>query len=117
MGHIDRYCFGSITIDGVTYDSDVLALPDGACVGWQREAGHEVSPADLWELDCHPPLPAILVIGVGSAGCLQVSPEARAWLHERGIELREANTGEAATLYSALAGRGVRVAAALHLTC
>jgi len=117
MAHIERYRFGSIMIDGATYGADILILPDGACLEWQREASHEVSPADLWELERHPPLPATLVIGVGVAGRLHVSPEARAWLTEKGIALREAPTGEAVALYNALIGQGERVAAALHLTC
>lgn len=117
MGVISEYEFGRIVVDGTTYRSDVLILPDGVHPDWWRNEGHELAVADLWELERAGEKPAVLVVGSGANGRMAVLPETRRWLAEQGIELRVARTDEACRLYNALREQGVNVAAALHLTC
>jgi hypothetical protein len=37
---IDKYSFGSITIDGRTYDTDVIIYPERIDDRWWRKEGH-----------------------------------------------------------------------------
>jgi hypothetical protein len=112
---IESYSFGRITIDGQTYSKDVIILPDRVWDGWWREEGHALSVADLdVALEANPDL---LVVGSGSFGLMKVSPETRAEVNARGIELHVAKTKKATQLYNTFARRGARVVAALHLSC
>jgi len=114
---ISQYEFGCVVVDGKTYRSDLLILPDAIHADWWREEGHELRIADLWELERLADPLAVLVVGTGESGRMAVPAETCEWLAGQGIELRIAPTAGACDLYNALASRGVRVAAALHLTC
>jgi hypothetical protein len=111
---IDNYRFGEIVIDGRSYSHDVIIYPDHVDSGWWREEGHSVAPSDLWAvLELHP---AVLVIGQGSPGRMEVPEDTCRKLEESGIELIVQTTSEASATYNRL--RNVRrVVAALHLTC
>jgi hypothetical protein len=111
---IDRYRFGEIVIDGCSYSHDVIIYPDHVDGSWWREEGHSVAPADLWEaLESHP---AVLIIGQGSPGRMEVPDETRHKIQDAGIELIVQPTSEASATYNRL--RNARCAvAALHLTC
>lgn len=112
---IDSYGFGHVEIDGTTYTSDVIILPDGVRGDWWRDEGHSVTRGDLASV-----VEAgadVLVIGQGAHGCMKVPDETAAWLRESGIEPVAAVTPRAVEAYNQHARRGVSVAAALHLTC
>lgn len=111
---IDSYRFGEIVIDGRRYTHDVIIYPDHVDGSWWRAEGHSVAPSDLQEvLESHP---AVLVIGQGSPGHMEVPGETRRKLEQGGIELIVQPTSEASATYNRL--RDVRrVVAALHLTC
>ena len=111
---IDSYRFGEIIIDGRRYTHDVIIYPDHVDDRWWREEGHSVATSDLQEvLESHP---AILVIGQGSPGRMEVPEDTRRRLDEAGIELIVQPTTEALATYNRL--RDARhVVAALHLTC
>jgi len=111
---IEDYAFGRIKIDGRTYTSDVIIFPDRVKDAWWRKEGHRLDPGDL--TDAVAVSPAVLVIGTGGLGVMQVPEETMAWLRARGIDVRVAKTGEAVRIFNALAGTGQAVAA-LHLTC
>lgn len=114
---ISEYEFGRIVVDGKTYRSDVLILPDGVHPDWWREEGHELRTVDLWELERLEEKPAVLIIGTGESERMAVPADTREWLAGLGIESRVAATADACDLYNALAAQGVRAAAAMHLTC
>jgi len=61
--------------------------------------------------------PAILVVGCGAYGQMNVSENVGEILLEHGIELFTANTNNAVAKFNELAEKGENVAAALHLTC
>lgn len=111
------YRFGSIEIDGTTFDRDVVI--DGGAIRTRRKApskpyrtayGH--TPLSLDE-----DLPwgcRRLVIGTGAAGSLPVMEEVGDEARRRGIELVTVPTSEAIRILE----RGMdETNAVLHLTC
>jgi hypothetical protein len=115
--HIESTSFGRITIDGHTYDQDVVILPSGEIVSrWEalpNPAGsHRVTEDDarrLVKLGAGP-----LIIGTGQSGVLKLSPDAKAHLDKQGCAVALAPTPEALELYNASEGP---VTALFHLTC
>lgn len=113
--YIDTYRFGYIEVDGRGYTTDLILGPDGVMDGWWRKTGHSLFPGDLaMALEMEP---RILIIGTGHDGRMQVPEETREFLENEGIEVQAAETARAVKLFNALQERGVRVVAALHLTC
>jgi hypothetical protein len=111
---ITHYAFGSITIDGETYRSDVIVLPDRVVPDWWRKRGHRLAIEDLREVLAD--APATLVVGTGASGAMAVPAETIASLKRLGVEVIVEPTGDAVRTYNRLAPGG-RVAAGLHLTC
>jgi hypothetical protein len=111
---IEHYAFGTITIDGATYRSDVIVLPDRVVPDWWRKNGHSLSLDDLTDVTSDPP--ATLIIGTGASGMMDVPRRTIATLEALGVEVVVRPTGEAVRAYNRLAPAG-RVAAGLHLTC
>lgn len=132
--HIDSYSFGKITIDGETYDRDVIIRPDGVRASWWRKEGHSLHPEDLASVvtslaparggasadggaSAHHDLdPEVIVIGCGAYGVMKIPEPTRKWLSERGIELVALPTPAACERYNELSAE-TRVVAGLHLTC
>jgi hypothetical protein len=112
---INRYEFGSIEIDGVSYHSDVVISPAGVHDHWWRSQGHNLSVEDLSEIE--KAAPQCLVIGTGYFGRMQVPTQTLAYLEARGIEVHVARTGDAVQTFNELQERCAGVVAALHLTC
>jgi hypothetical protein len=112
---IENYVFGSIVVDGVTYERDLIIAPDGVHSGWWREEGHRLSIPDLDEV--FKAAPEVLVVGTGKMGLMRVPAETSREIERRGIELHVSPTGKAWGLYNRLQSSGRRVVAAFHLTC
>jgi hypothetical protein len=113
----DSYSFGSITIDGRTYEHDVVL--DGGSI-----AKRSKKPSKQYQVRYgHTPLSAEedipwgcsrLVIGTGAAGSLPVMDDVKKEAERRGVELVMLPTEEAiALLRSAKDGTN----AVLHVTC
>ncbi len=111
---IESYRFGEVVIDGKRYQSDVLIFPDHVEPNWWREEGHNLAPADIWEVLRDPP--EVLVVGLGAYGHMTVPPETRRKLEEAGVQLIALPTEQACRTYNQLS-RDRTVVAALHLTC
>nr|MBC7245930.1 ribonuclease H-like domain-containing protein [Chloroflexota bacterium] len=114
MPHIESYSFGRITIDGKTYTSDVIILPDGVRPGWWRKEGHNLHKEDLVEIIAV--RPQVLVIGTGNVGLMQVPQDVLDYLATHGIRAEIEHTAAACKRYNELSA-SEQVAAALHLTC
>ena len=112
--HIETYRFGRIVIDGQSHDRDVIILPDRVLGGWWRKEGHVLHPDDLEAV--FEAAPALLVVGQGAYGRMEVAPETRQALQAAGIELLAQPTEQACQTYNRLR-EGQTVVAALHLTC
>lgn len=111
---IEAYRFGSIVVDGQTYERDLIILPDRVLSGWWRREGHKLRARDLDAiLEAQP---EVLVVGQGAYGRLSVSGKAERALGEAGIELIVEPTKRAVETYNRLR-KEQRAAAALHLTC
>ncbi len=111
---IDSYEFGSISIDGRVYTSDVIISPDGVDDSWWRKSGHQLCLADIAAV--MESAPDVLIVGTGAYGALHVLPEVVQVASQRGVKLIVEITDEAWRTYNALAPSR-RVVAALHLTC
>lgn len=111
---IDKYSFGNVTIDGRTYDTDVLIYPDRIDDHWWRKEGHRLQLADLEGVrETHP---SVLVVGTGYFGRMHIDPDVSDWVWQQGITLVACDTQRACTEFNRLR-ETQKVVAALHLTC
>lgn len=114
MQKIQEYRFGSITIEGETYQSDVIIYPDRVDSGWRRKEGHRLAAEDL--RDAVAAKPEILIVGSGAYGFMTIPPETEKHTESLGIRLVSANTKEACDAHNKLS-KTSRVVTCLHLTC
>lgn len=111
---IEHYSFGKITIEGVTYTSDVIIYPEKVNGSWWRKEGHNLQVVDL--TDVINATPRVLIIGTGAMGLMKVPKETLSHLQSKGIEVHVARTGEAVEIFNKLQ-KDKTVIAAFHLTC
>jgi hypothetical protein len=114
---IDKFAFGSIRIDGVTYEHDVVI--DAGKVRKRKKKASKRFREDFG----HTPLSADedipwgcrrLVIGTGESGALPVMDEVKREAERRKVELVVLPTPEAIDLLN----KGLeRTTAILHVTC
>ncbi|MBN1341112.1 MAG: hypothetical protein JXQ73_00430 [Phycisphaerae bacterium] len=107
--------FGRITIDGQTYDKDLILHEGHVHPNWWRASGHGLCMEDLAAILAQPP--EVLVIGRGHMKVLRVPATTREALAQRHVELIDVSTPKAVDRYLQLAAQGRRVSAGLHLTC
>ena len=116
--HVDAYEFGRITIDGVSYDHD-LVIEEG--VVRKRKKGPSKPRRDEFG---HTPLTAAekipwkarrLWIGTGAHGALPVAADLREEARRRGVELLEKPTPELVRLVNRGLPRGTNLV--VHVTC
>ncbi len=112
---IDNYRFGAITVNGVTYRSDIKILNDVVIPNWWRATGHRVTLAEISDIltdDVE-----VCVIGQGASGLMQLAADIAPTLNERNILLIAQKSDLAAKAYNEHIRAGRGVAAAFHLTC
>ncbi len=122
---IEDYHFGSITIDGETYnyDLEIRSLPKerlGESAGrrlevlpWQRKESHRIKLEDVRRaLEKNP---KFIVIGTGESGMAQLTEEARKEIRDKGIELVIDITAEAIKVFNKLEEE--KIIGLFHLTC
>jgi hypothetical protein len=112
---IETYDFGRIKIDGKTYTSDVIILPQRVRDSWRRSEGHSLHIDDLG--DVISAKPDVLVVGTGYYGNMAVPAATRSFLEAKGIEVYTAKTTEAVREFNELQKNIGNIVAALHLTC
>jgi hypothetical protein len=118
---IEHYSFGSITIDGKTYTSDVIIYPGRVDASWWRKEGHNLQIVDL--TDVIKAKPDVLIAGTGSYGLMKVPQGTISHLESKGIEVHVALTAKAVEIFNKLqseiqqSGKDKKVIAAFHLTC
>jgi len=111
---ITHYSFGKITIDGKTYNSDVIIYPDRVDSSWWRQQGHLLQISDLSDIMIAK-LP-VLIIGTGYYATMRIPKETIEYLKSNGIEAYFMDTQKAVKLYNDIASKKPTIAA-LHLTC
>ena len=122
MTEITKVEWGSIEVrigTEVRQFRDCKIWPGGAVAWeWTETGTHHspgIQPADL--LAVLEQGVDVMVLTRGMLLRLQVSPEARALLAERGIEVHVHETRRAVALFNRLAGEGRRVGGVFHTTC
>jgi hypothetical protein len=111
---IDAFSFGSITVNGRTFTSDVVLFADRVQEGWNREEEHRpqiIEFADIVKAE-----PDVLIIGTGYAGVLKIADPVKNYLTSKGIDVRIEKTVHAVELFNELQEKE-KVIAALHITC
>ncbi|MFH1703899.1 MAG: MTH938/NDUFAF3 family protein [Nitrospirota bacterium] len=111
---IENYSFGTITIDGKSYTSDVIIYPERVDSSWWRKQGHSLHIVDL--KDVIPAGPEILIVGTGYSGAMVVPEETLSYLKSKGIDVHIARTDKAVELFNKFQ-KNKKTIAALHLTC
>ena len=111
---IDHYSFGSITISGKTYTSDVIIYPDRVDDSWWRKEGHYLQKADL--ADIVATNPDLLIVGTGAHGVMAVPESTALFLLSHDIEVIIEKTAKAVEIFNDQPV-GKKVVAAFHLTC
>jgi hypothetical protein len=116
---IDGTSFGNITIDGKTYDHDVVIRLDGDIVKRKKKlskklygTSHLVSKDEaefVFEKGCE-----LLVLGSGQEGNVRLSPEAEAYLVKKGCEIVIRPTPKALRAFNEAHGKKIGL---FHVTC
>ncbi len=116
---IERTAFGTITIDGKTYDHDVVIRLSGEIVKRKKQlskkyygTSHVLSKDEakfVFEKGCEQ-----LIIGSGQVGNVHLSPEAEAYFTKKGCKVLLQPTPKAIHLFNGSMARKVGL---FHVTC
>lgn len=119
---IEEYHFGSITIDGKTYNQDIEVHWTGEILKWWRKESHVVDLEDIERAVAQNP--EVIVIGTGESGMAKLTKRAGDLIKEKGIELMVDITEEAVKTFNVIKeesweeeGRQKTVIGLFHLTC
>jgi hypothetical protein len=116
---IESTIFGAITIDGKTYDHDVVVRLSGEVVKRKKKlskklygTSHVLSEDEarfLFEKGCDQ-----IVIGSGQMGNVHLSPEAEAYFDKKGCEVLLKPTPEAILTFNRSRAKRIGL---FHVTC
>lgn len=105
--------FGEITLDGKTYEHDIIITASGGVVERDKQLGsHSISPGELeLLLDGEP---EVVIIGTGQNGILYVDAGVRRRIKESGVELIAETTPQAIVSFNE---ERRKKSCLVHLTC
>jgi hypothetical protein len=116
---IEGTTFGTITIDGKTYQHDVIVRLDGDVVKRKKKlskkyygTSHTLSKDEakfVFEKGCEQ-----LIVGSGQFGNVHLSPEAQAYFAKKGCKVLLQPTPEAIHLFNRSKARKIGL---FHVTC
>ena len=119
---IEEYHFGSITIDGKTYNSDVEVRWAGEVLELWRKESH-VFDVDSVKRAVEQK-PDTIILGIGAYGAAKVTEEAQKFIQGKGIKLIVDKTEEATRTFNIICeaskeeeGKQEKVIGLFHLTC
>lgn len=119
---IEEYHFGSITIDGKTYNHDVEVRWTSEVLKWWRKESHVIGVEDVKR--AVEQNPDTVVVGTGESGIAKIMEEAKKFIQEKGIKLVIDKTEEATKTFNIIneesevgEGEQNRVIGLFHLTC
>ncbi len=112
---IERHSFGSMTISGKRYTSDLKIINGQVFPDWWRKTGHSVAIDEVTDiLDAKPDY---LIIGSGKFGLMKVGDRLRRHLSECGIQVIVERSKFAMKTYNQMYADGKNIAGAFHLSC
>ena len=112
---IEKYSFGTVVINGITYNADIKIARGSVIADWWRTSGHRVDVDDV--RDILESKPEILIIGKGEPGYLKLTGTLYAYLEKNNIKLIEEQTSQAILTFNRLFEEGKSVSAGFHLAC
>lgn len=114
---IEEYHFGSIKIDGKTYNHDVEVRWTGEVLKWWRREGHIIDVEDVRR--AVEQNPEVIIIGTGESGVAEVREETEKFITDRGIELIIGLTEEVVKTFNIRKEKSkeAKVIGLFHLTC
>ena len=119
---IEEYKFGSITIDGKTYNHDVEVRWTGEVLDWSKNESHIIDVEDI--IGAIEQNPETIIIGTGESSVAQVTEGTQREIKSRGIELIIDRTEQAAKTFNIRKedskeekGEQEKVIGLFHLTC
>ena len=119
---IQEYKFGSITIDGKTYNHDVEVRWTDEILDWWRKESHVIDVEDVKR--AVEQNPDIIIIGTGESGIARVTEEAQKFIKDKGIKLIIDLTEQATRTFNIRkeeseeeGGKQEKVIGLFHLTC
>jgi len=119
---IDEYKFGSIIIDGKTYDYDLELRWTGEVLKWWRKKGHKIDVEDIKRALGQNP--DTIILGTGAYGICKTTEDCQNFIKEKGIKLIIDKTEEAVKTFNVILqeskeeeGEQNRVIGLFHLTC
>ena len=112
---IEKYSFGSMTILGKRYTSDLKIINRQVFPDWWRKKGHWVAVDEV--TDILNAKPDYLIIGSGKFGLMKISDQLREHLSDCEVEVIIERTFTAIGTFNRMYAAGKNVAAGFHLTC
>ncbi len=117
--HIDGTTFGSITVDGETFDHDIMVRLDGKVTKRKKKlskkwygTSHTISLAEaeaIYESGAEG-----VIVGTGQYGVLKLSNEAKDYFEEQGCAVQTLPTPDAVNAWNEAEGKFIAV---FHVTC
>ncbi|MFQ6049424.1 MAG: MTH938/NDUFAF3 family protein [Candidatus Paceibacterales bacterium] len=119
---IEEYKFGSITINGKTYNHDVEVRWVGDVLKWWRRESHVIDVGDVKRAVEQGP--DTIVIGTGEMGMAKITQECQNFITQKSIKLIIDKTEEAVKTFNIILeeskkeeGKQEKVIGLFHLTC
>jgi hypothetical protein len=119
---VEEYQFGSITIDGKTYDYDLEVRWTGEVLKWWRKESHIIDIDDVRAAIGQNP--DTIVIGTGESGLAKVTDRLKQAVESKGIKLIVDHTEQATKTFNIInedsaeeEGEQNKVIGLFHLTC
>lgn len=119
---VEKYKFGSITINGKTYNHDVEVRWSGEVLKWWRKESHIIAPEDVKRAISESP--DVIIIGTGESGMAEVTEKTKKEIESKGINLIVDKTEEATKTFNIISeesreeeGEQRKVIGLFHLTC
>ncbi len=112
---IENYSFGSMTISGKRYTSDLKIINGQIFPDWWRKKGHSVTVDEV--TDILNAKPDYLIIGSGKFGLMKISDQLRGHLSGCGIQIIVERSKIAMKTFNQLYTDGKSVAGGFHLSC
>ena len=112
---IESCSFGSITLSGKQYSSDLKIINGQVYPDWLRKSGHFVDISDV--ADFLNAKPDYLIIGSGVFGSMKLTDQLKQHLTDHGIQVIEEPTIIAIGIFNLMYADDKNVAGGFHLSC